>query len=68
MDIAINILNKRFHSNSFERSFKIKLDYVLTNLLKHRNSNFYGALLSHHSMKSSMYMSKWIEEKNKKSF
>jgi hypothetical protein len=28
-------------------------------------SNFMGAMLQHHTLKSTKYMSRWIEEKNK---
>lgn len=33
----------------------------------HRLHNFMGNLLQHHAFKSTMYMSKWIEAKNKTS-
>ncbi len=39
---------------------------LIPNLDSHRKANFIGAMLSHHSMKSTKYMSKWIEEKNNK--
>jgi len=35
------------------------------NLDHRRLQNFTGAMLNHHSMKSTQYMSQWIEEKNK---
>lgn len=35
------------------------------NLSEHRLQNFTGAMLNHHSMKSTQYMSQWIEAKNK---
>lgn len=39
---------------------------VLKQTLKgHRQANFTGAMLNHHSMKSTQYMSQWIEAKNK---
>ena len=34
-------------------------------LQQHRLDNFTGAMLNHHSMKSTQYMSQWIEAKNK---
>lgn len=36
------------------------------NLEKHRMANFTGAMLMHHTMTSTKYMSRWIEAKNKK--
>ena len=37
------------------------------NLAQHRLQNFTGAMLNHHSMKSTQYMSQWIEAKNQNS-
>jgi len=34
-------------------------------LAQHRLNNFTGAMLQHHSLKSTKYMSQWIAEKNK---
>ena len=39
---------------------------VQKNLTQHRLNNFTGAMLKHHSMMSTKYMSQWIAEKNKK--
>jgi glycosyltransferase involved in cell wall biosynthesis len=41
------------------------LDSILNNLEHHRLHNFMGSLLQHHTLKSTKYMSKWIEAKNK---
>lgn len=60
------ILQRRFKLADFESELMDKLEFLLCNLETHRNGNFFGALLSHHSMKSTEYMSKWIQEKNKK--
>jgi glycosyltransferase involved in cell wall biosynthesis len=60
------ILQNRFCFGAFEPVFKIKLDDLLLNLAKHRKFNFIGGLLNHQTMKSTEYMSRWIEEKNKK--
>jgi len=38
----------------------------LSNLSQHRKANFIGSVLQHHLLSSTKYMSKWIEEKNKK--
>ncbi|PCI63817.1 MAG: glycosyltransferase [Gammaproteobacteria bacterium] len=37
------------------------------NIKKHRLNNFIGAMLLHHSMRSTEFMARWIEEKNKPS-
>ena len=36
------------------------------NLKQHRLKNFTGAMLMHHTLGSTKYMSKWIEEKGKR--
>jgi glycosyltransferase involved in cell wall biosynthesis len=44
------------------------MEKILTteeNLTQHRLNNFTGAMLKHHSMMSTKYMSQWIAEKNK---
>lgn len=37
---------------------------IKENLETHRLDNFTGAMLRHHTMKSTLYMSRWIEAKN----
>ena len=59
------ILKNRFNQNDFEPVFKVKLDYLCANLIQHRKNNFIGALLNYHTMRSTEYMSRWIQEKNK---
>ncbi len=50
----------KFSSNIIKRIFEIK-----ENLNEHRNRNFLGQILQHHTLQSTKFMSKWIEEKNK---
>ena len=42
-----------------------KIDYIKDNLNSHRQQNFIGELFHHHSLQSTKYMAKWIEEKSK---
>jgi glycosyltransferase involved in cell wall biosynthesis len=60
------ILKKRYLKELFEDEFADKLSFLKSNLDKHRKNNFLGQMLYHHSMQSTKYMSRWIEEKNKK--
>ncbi len=62
---GFEILSRRFNSLNFISSFFEKLQSTFRNLKIHRQNNFIGALLMHHSLQSSKYLSKWIEEKNK---
>lgn len=60
------ILDQRYKKSIFEKGFIAKINSLLDNLKEHRNHNFIGAILQHHLASSTKYMSKWIEEKNKK--
>ena len=42
-----------------------KINNLMKTLEKHRLSNFTGAMLRHHQHKSTEYMSRWIETKNR---
>ena len=63
---GIEIINHCYLKELFEISFKAQIRWLQSNLQQHRLNNFMGGLLQHHTLKSSKYMSMWIEEKNKK--
>ncbi len=63
---GLNIINNCYSKNKYTEKLLNNIKYLLTNTLAHRLNNFTGAILMHHSMKSTKYMAKWIEEKNKK--
>ena len=58
------LLKHNFDRQSFEKALKDRIDHLRLNLTKHRENNFIGSLLSHHTMQSTKYLSKWIEAKN----
>ncbi|MBE0392021.1 hypothetical protein HNQ02_002514 [Flavobacterium sp. 7E] len=62
---GLDIINQRYVRTLFEFDFKEHIESLLNNLKQHRLNNFLGELLQHHSLRSTKYMSKWIEEKNK---
>lgn len=62
------ILKSRFCWNNFETLFVSMLGNILQDIEKHRKLNFYGSMLMHHSMRSSEYLARWIQEKNKQVF
>jgi len=43
-----------------------RIQNLTHNLQSHRQKNFIGSMLMHHTNASTKYMSRWIEEKNKK--
>jgi glycosyltransferase involved in cell wall biosynthesis len=62
---GIKIINSRYNKIVFGKLFIEKITTTQTNLENHRLANFIGELLQHQTLKSTKYMSKWIEEKNK---
>ncbi len=62
---GMNIINSNFSKNTFGVELMQKIEATISNLEHYRNQNFIGSMLQHHTLKSTKYMSKWIEEKNK---
>ncbi|WP_145856074.1 glycosyltransferase [Pedobacter suwonensis] len=62
---GIQIINQRYASTAFTDAFLLKITELLLSLTKHRQNNFIGQILNHHTLQSTKYMSLWIEEKNK---
>ena len=63
---GVEIVEQRYNKSLFDTDFINAIDSLLTNLQQHRKANFMGAILQHHTISGTKYMSKWIEEKNKK--
>ncbi len=63
---GFQIVEKLFKKEIFERDFTAKIVWISEHLPKHRNTNFLGQILQHHTLQSTKYLSKWIEEKNSK--
>nr|WP_223551611.1 glycosyltransferase [Aestuariivivens sp. NBU2969] len=59
------IINKRFTKEIYQKKFLSRLEETFTHLNGNRLNNFIGQMLQHHTMQSTKYMGKWIEEKNK---
>jgi glycosyltransferase involved in cell wall biosynthesis len=58
-------LADRFMKTEHSQKLLSNVRHILNNLEQHRLENFTGSMLRHHSMKSTKYMSQWIEAKNK---
>jgi hypothetical protein len=65
--IGFELLSKKFDKQTHSRYFLSRLKAALINKTANRSHNFTGAMLNFHSMQSTKYMSRWIEEKNKTS-
>lgn len=59
------ILHAHYDAKALGDRLIAKILKVEENLEQHRLNNFTGAMLKHHSMMSTKYMSQWIAEKNK---
>lgn len=59
------IIESRFKKENFLPSFSGKINDLLENTDEHRQRNFLGQILQHHTLQSSKYLGKWIEEKNR---
>ena len=59
------IIKQKFMFSIYKSNFLDVLNELQTNLELHRNANFIGQMLQFHAMRSTEFMSRWIEEKNK---
>ncbi len=62
---GIAIINKCYQKSAYSDQLLSLVNSLLADSETHRLHNFMGNLLQHHAYKSTMYMSKWIEAKNK---
>ncbi|XRE43837.1 hypothetical protein ACIVBQ_002041 [Tenacibaculum discolor] len=63
---GIAIINSIYDKEKIAFSFVNKIKEIQENLETHRTQNFLGSLLQHQTLQATKFMSKWIEEKNKK--
>ena len=63
---GIAIINERYNKDLFTPVLSQKIDELTEHLTLHRQHNFIGQILQHHTTNSTKYMALWIEEKNKK--
>lgn len=60
------IIDTFYNKDLLQIRFLQKIGKVRSALKEHRTKNFVGSMLLHHTLTSTKYMSKWIEEKNKR--
>ncbi|MFG6686094.1 glycosyltransferase [Mariniflexile sp. HNIBRBA6329] len=63
---GFQIINKRFNKVEMQQQLALVLEETAKQLHNKRLNNFTGQMLQHHTMQSTKFMSKWIEEKNRK--
>ena len=62
---GMNIVNNRFDKTYFGKKLIDTILETKNNLQYHRTHNFIGEMLQMQTLKSTKYMSKWIEEKSR---
>lgn len=62
---GIAIVNKCYQKEKYSEELITLINSLLNDFENHRLHNFMGSLLQHHTLKSTKYMAKWIEAKNK---
>ncbi|MBF4493955.1 glycosyltransferase family 4 protein [Flavobacterium sp. MR2016-29] len=62
---GIAIINECYLKEKYAEVLIQKVNSLLNDSENHRLHNFMGSLLQHHTLKSTKYMAKWIEAKNK---
>ncbi len=59
------IINTQYADVEHQQQFLNCLIILCNDITMHRKKNFIGAMLQHHTMSSTKYLSKWISEKEK---
>ncbi|WP_343524457.1 glycosyltransferase [Pedobacter sp.] len=62
---GVKIINERYATKYYTGKFIKDIEKLASNLSIHRQNNFFGQILNHHTVQSTKYMSLWIEQKNK---
>ncbi|MBT2162930.1 glycosyltransferase [Zobellia sp. KMM 6746] len=63
---GLDLINQLYNKQKLRERFSLVLNNLQRNLEEHRIHNFMGNLVQHQTLQSTKYLSKWIEEKNKK--
>ncbi|ALJ06429.1 glycosyltransferase [Pseudalgibacter alginicilyticus] len=63
---GFQIINQRFNKTEHQDKFLTVVTEAIQQLNNKRLVNFTGQMLQYHTMQSTKYMSRWIEEKNRK--
>ena len=62
---GVAIVNECYQLSKYSDKLIEVVNSLLNDSESHRLHNFMGSLLQHHTLKSTKYMAKWIEAKNK---
>ncbi len=62
---GIDLINSKYDAIRLSKKMAGRIDALWEHLTGHRTQNLFGRILQHHTLASTKYLSKWIEEKNK---
>ncbi len=62
---GVSIIHQIYPKEKLGTEFIERLAAVQSNLESHRQQNFIGSMFMYHTMRSTEFMSRWIEAKNK---
>ncbi|MCB1800513.1 MAG: glycosyltransferase family 4 protein [Gammaproteobacteria bacterium] len=62
---GVDILRTHYDAAQLGSSLLVRISELRASLVVHRQHNFIGAMLQHHSLQSTRYMAQWIEAKNR---
>ena len=62
---GFEIINQLYNKIQLSEKLRQRITDLQENLKSHRSHNIIGSLLQHHTLQSTKYLSKWIEEKRK---
>jgi glycosyltransferase involved in cell wall biosynthesis len=65
LENGYKIIQQKFLFSIYKSNFLNVLNHLQTNFESHRKTNFIGQMLQYHTLRSTEFMSRWIEEKNK---
>jgi len=63
---GVTLFHKSFQTDTHKRTLSSAILDLKNDLASRRIKNFTGRMLSHHTMSTHRYLSKWIEEKHKR--
>ena len=62
---GFRLLESVYDGKKIGARFLDRIESLGSNIINHRRNNFIGSMLQHHTMRSTEFMARWIEEKNK---
>lgn len=60
------VVTQQFNGEKISANILSRVKQLMADIEGHRKCNFIGNMLRHHSMRSTQYMSQWIEAKNQR--